>query len=454
MKNDDNYQLSTVNSPLSSRLSTVNSQFKMTEVGVIPEDWDSGCLGEKVQKVGSGITPTGGERVYKKEGRPFIRSQNVGWGHLLLDDVAFIDDGTHETFQSTEIVIDDVFVNITGASIGRSAVADDRIIGGNVNQHVCIIRTNQGQLHPRFLNYFLLSKLGQQQIDSFQAGGNRQGLNFGQIRSFQLPLPPLHEQRAIATVLSDVDALLAAQDKLIAKKRDIKQAAMQQLLTGKQRLRKTMDSGELIVDNEGNPVYFSGEWEVKRLGDVADIDSDNIGGDTPSDFAFNYISLEDVDIGSLRSYSEQVFSSAPSRARRRLKAGDILVSTVRPNLQSHLLFTSMQPNWVCSTGFSVVRCKIQDAVSGYVFSHIFANGVTKQIEALLTGSNYPAINGGDVRKLEIPLPSIKEQTAIAAVLSDMDADLAALEHQRDKTRAVKLGMMQVLLTGKIRLTAN
>ena len=158
-----------------------------------------------------------------------------------------------------------------------------------------------------------------------------------------------------------------------------------------------------------------------------------------------------MDVGSLRSYSEQVFSSAPSRARRRLRAGDILASTVRPNLQSHLLFAATLPNWVCSTGFSVVRCKSQDADPGYVFFHLFGHRVTKQIEALLTGSNYPAINGGDVKALEIPIPALPEQTAIAAILSDMDAEIATLEARRDKTRALKQGMMQELLTGRTRL---
>ena len=161
----------------------VKAGYKKTNVGVIPEDWDEIQLGEKTTKVGSGLTPTGGAKVYKQEGRPFIRSQNVGWGTLLMDDIAFIDDKTHATFPDTEIEEDDVFLNITGASIGRSALADARVVGGNVNQHVCIIRTIKNQLHPRFLNYFLLSKVGQQQIDSFQAGGNRQGLNFGQMSS-------------------------------------------------------------------------------------------------------------------------------------------------------------------------------------------------------------------------------------------------------------------------------
>src|SRR5205085_4166295 len=181
--------------------------YKQTEVGVIPEDWEVCSLGDRVTKVGSGITPTGGEKVYKKEGRPFLRSQNVGWGSLLLDDIAFIDDETHGSFSSTEINLDDVLLNITGASIGRSAVADVRLLGGNVNQHVCIIRTDANKLNPYYLNFFLLSENGQKQIDSFQAGGNRQGLNFGQIKSFQIPLPSLPEQRSIVTVLSDVDAL-------------------------------------------------------------------------------------------------------------------------------------------------------------------------------------------------------------------------------------------------------
>lgn len=161
----------------------MNPGYKQTEVGVLPDEWAVAQVGETATKVGSGITPTGGHRVYKSEGRTFIRSQNVGWGTLLLDDVAFIDDAIHGTFADTEIKSGDVLLNITGASIGRSAVADGRVEGGNVNQHVCIIRTHSDRLAPRFLNYLLLSARGQGQIDSFQAGGNRQGLNFAQVRS-------------------------------------------------------------------------------------------------------------------------------------------------------------------------------------------------------------------------------------------------------------------------------
>ena len=153
-------------------------------------EWEARELGPKTIKVGSGITPTGGDKNYKQTGRPFVRSQNVGWGCLLLDDIAFIDEETHRSFRSTEIEALDVLLNITGASIGRSAVADARIAGGNVNQHVCILRVKPKELNPIFLNQYLISQNGQKQIDSFQAGGNRQGLNFAQIRTFSIPFPP------------------------------------------------------------------------------------------------------------------------------------------------------------------------------------------------------------------------------------------------------------------------
>lgn len=195
-------------------------------------EWAVKTLGEIAIKIGSGITPTGGEKVYKAEGRPFIRSQNVGWGTLLLDDIAFIDEETHDSFKATEICAHDVLLNITGASIGRSAVADSRVENGNVNQHVCIIRPVESELNPYFLNTFLLSNQGQKQIDSFQSGGNRQGLNFGQIRSFVINLPPVAEQTAIAQILADMDAEIAALVQKRAKTVALKQGMMQMLLTG------------------------------------------------------------------------------------------------------------------------------------------------------------------------------------------------------------------------------
>lgn len=193
-------------------------------------EWTECELGLLTTKVGSGITPTGGDKNYKTEGRPFIRSQNVGWGELILDGLAFIDEETHQSFSSTEIKVSDVLLNITGASIGRSSVADSRIAGGNVNQHVCIIRVKQDEFNSRLLNQFLISERGQKQIDSFQAGGNRQGLNFAQIRSFGIPLPPTKdEQQRIADCLSSLDDLITAQTQKIDALKTHKKGLMQQL---------------------------------------------------------------------------------------------------------------------------------------------------------------------------------------------------------------------------------
>ena len=179
-------------------------------------EWKKCTIGELTIKVGSGVTPRGGEAVYKTDGHPFVRSQNVGLGQLLLDDIAYIDEDTHQRQKNTELQLDDVLLNITGASIGRSAMATKEIVGGNVNQHVCIIRT-QDNLISSFLCNFLLSSYGQKQIDSFQAGGNRQGLNFEQIKSIKITIPTVNEQCKIAQLLQLVEDRISTQNKIIEK---------------------------------------------------------------------------------------------------------------------------------------------------------------------------------------------------------------------------------------------
>jgi type I restriction enzyme S subunit len=397
--------------------------YKQTEVGEIPEDWEVCSLGDIVTKVGSGITPTGGEKVYKKEGRPFLRSQNVGWGHLLLDDIAFINEETHGSFLATEIKLNDVLLNITGASIGRSAVADDRLPGGNVNQHVCIIRTNASRLSPYYLNFFLLSESGQKQIESFQAGGNRQGLNFEQIRSFQIPLPLLSEQQAIADALSDVDALITSLDQLIAKKRDIKQATMRQLLTGKTRLPG-----------------FSGEWEVKNLDEITmcldnlrvplnEEQRSKIKGDYPYcgangvlDYVNDYVIDDDIILIAEDGGYFDEYAYRPIAYR--------MVGKCWVNNHAHIL-------------------KAREHIDQ---NFVYYSLVHKNILSFLASGTRAKLNKSEMYKIEINIPKSKtEQQAIATILSDMDAEIAALEQKRDKIRALKQGMMQELLTGKTRL---
>ena len=200
------------------------------------------------------------------------------------------------------------------------------------------------------------------------------------------------------------------------------------------------------------PQRFSGEWETKRLQDISDINPQNFSSNTNPDYKFNYISLEQVDSGRLLGYSEEVFRTAPSRAQRALQNGDVLMSTVRPNLMAHLFFYGQVPNAVCSTGFAVLRAKHDSSVPYFLFSQLFSESVNNQIDKILSGSNYPAINSRDVKLIEIPCPPhVSEQRAIAEVLSDVDGLLNALDALIAKKRAIKQATMQQLLTGKTRL---
>ncbi len=192
------------------------------------------------------------------------------------------------------------------------------------------------------------------------------------------------------------------------------------------------------------------DWEVRHFEDVSDIDKESLNGSTPKDYEFDYISLSDVDSDDFQiETTRQVFSSAPSRARRIVKHGDILMSTVRPNLQGFSLIRNEVNDLIASTGFAVITAK--KCCNEYLFQYLFSSGIERQFYQLLVGSNYPAINSSDVRKLKIPLPPLPEQKAIAHVLSTADAAIHTTEKLIAQKELRKKWLMQQLLTGKKRL---
>ncbi|MEL4424852.1 restriction endonuclease subunit S [Shewanella indica] len=212
-----------------------HTEFQASPFGKIPKCWSVETLGEHTIKVGSGVTPKGGSKAYVDTGIPLIRSQNVLFGKFKLDDVAFITEQQHEKMKGSQLQPKDVLLNITGASIGRCAVLPADFEEGNVNQHVCIIRMSQA-ITPEFCGWFLNSNLGQKQIWNLQAGGNREGLNFQQIRSFRIPVLTVEEQCSIVEILSTVSDKLNLLEQQKVETQKLKKGLMQKLLTGEWRV--------------------------------------------------------------------------------------------------------------------------------------------------------------------------------------------------------------------------
>ena len=268
-------------------------------------EWKKCTIGELAIKVGSGVTPRGGESVYKTNGYPFVRSQNVGLGHLILDDIAFIDEETHLRQKSTELKLEDVLLNITGASIGRSALVNEQVVGGNVNQHVCIIRTKEN-LISSFLCNFLLSNYGQRQIDSFQAGGNRQGLNFEQIKSIKIAIPSTKEQTKVAKLLQLIEERIATQNKIIDKLQSLIKGLNQHLLcSGNDWITYKLNNlAQIKSGYSGNQISIKTPYKVSRIETISKhcIDIQRIGyvEDIPESYKLNVSDILFSNINSVQ----------------------------------------------------------------------------------------------------------------------------------------------------------
>lgn len=418
----------------------------------IPDGWSMVELSKLVEKVGSGITPTGGEKVYKLKGRPFLRSQNVGWGSLLLDDVAFINEDTHKSFKSTELKINDVLLNITGASIGRSSIVDERVIGGNVNQHVCIIRTDKKKLNPHFLNLFLLSQRGQHLINSYQAGGNRQGLNFEQIRSFKIPLPPVDEQALIANILRVWDKAILDHTRLISQKELSKKWLMQGLLSGNKRLRG-----------------FNGTWKEYLIEEVFDfVATTSFSRDClTSDTTKGHIYC--IHYGDIHATYENDHLDIKNEKRvpilkaefenggfRFLKEGDLIIADASEDYDGV---------GECVEVTNVGRAKIigglhtivlRDKKKGFTTlgfkGHYFNNTlILNTLRRLSTGTSVYSISKSSLESVRIKVPTPAEQSAITNILNSADKEIQFWKRKLSLIEEQKKGLMQLLLTGKKRI---
>ena len=409
-----------------SKVKHIPQGYKDSPLGIIPKEWEVKRLGELCTKIGSGVTPRGGQNVYLSQGRPFLRSQNVANGYLLLDDVVFIDEITHQKQKSTEIELDDVLLNITGASIGRSAVATSEIVGGNVNQHVCIIRLKDKTL-SYYICAFLLSYIGQKQIDSYQAGGNREGLNYDQIASFKIFIPSSKEIIQIWNFLSLWDTAIEKQSELIEKLKLRKRALMQQLLTGKKRLPG-----------------FSGEWEEVKLGDVFDERNETNRDDLP------LLSITGDKGVIYQSDSDKRDISNDDKSKyKRICPNDIGYNTMRMwqgrSALSELegivspAYTIVTPRENVNVEFMAMLIQQPRVVYDF-WTH--SQGLVSDT----LNCKYP-----DFSQVKVRIPTKQEQTAIAFVLVKADKEIELAKDKLANLQSQKRGLMQQLLTGKKRI---
>ena len=204
-------------------------------IGTIPADWEVVRLGDGVVHVGSGVTPRGGKSVYTPSGITFLRSQNVHFDGLRLENVVRIPPETDKAMARSRVQPNDVLLNITGASIGRCTVVPSDFGPANVNQHVCIIRTSD-QFNPRYVWKWLSTPRSQKEIDDIQTGQSRQGLNYQQVRQLSIALPPRSEQDAFVEILSGLDATIAEAKREQDGLRSLKESTADALLTGEARI--------------------------------------------------------------------------------------------------------------------------------------------------------------------------------------------------------------------------
>ena len=209
-------------------------------IGEIPAEWSITKIKSGVTKIGSGKTPSGGAETYTDSGVIFLRSQNVYDCTLNLESPTYISPEVDATMKSTRVLPDDVLLNITGGSIGRCSIVPKTLGLANVNQHVCIIRTNPLIFLPKYMQYFWVSTLGHLAIDLYQTGGNREGMSADAIRNTPIPYAPLNEQKEIADYLdakcAEIDGLIAKKEQLVKELESYKKSLIYEVVTGKREV--------------------------------------------------------------------------------------------------------------------------------------------------------------------------------------------------------------------------
>lgn len=422
-------------------------RWKQTNVGVIPKDWETKCVGEMGEvRAGKALAVRG-----TGPQRPYLRTKNVFDGRIAIDDVLQMP-MTDTEFGQYRLRRGDVLLN-EGQSlefVGRSAIYREEYPEPCAIQNQLVrFRAREG-VSAEFAAH-LFRHCQRTGVFAKIALQTTSVAHLGVSRFARLPLPwpsDYAEQEAIAEALSDADALIESLEQLLAKKRQLKQGAMQELLTGKRRLPG-----------------FSGEWETKALGDLFNFS----GGLSASRAQLSaeghcYLHYGDIHLSSKSFIDVRTeFQNIPRlkvplgevSKKSLLSDGDVVfvdASEDDEGASKHVVVISPD-NTPFISGLHTIVAKSKAAELDHQFRRYCfqTRAVKAQFRFFAVGTKVSGISKTNIAKVTMPIPSVAEQAAIAAILTDMDAEIVALETKLAKARQIKQGMMQELLTGKIRL---
>ena len=415
--------------------------YKRTEVGVIPEDWESSSVCAIASSTRNAIVggPFGSDLVskdYVAHGVPVIRGQNMS-GQWISGSFVFVTPTKAKSLEANLAHPGDIVFTQRGTLGQVSLVPDKPFSAYLVSQSQMKLSVNRKVAAPLFLFYFFTSYEQQKSIQGRTIQTGVPHINLGILREMPVRLPPLAEQRAIAEALSDVDELLAALEALTAKKRAVKQAAMQELLTGKSRLPG-----------------FSGVWETKRLEDLGSFSKGRgIKREDVSDAGLPCIRYGELYTRYKDYILNPVSRIPPAVALEALpiKKGDLLFAgsgETAEEIGICAAYLGEEPAYAGGDVITLTPSGQNSIYLGHLMNHPI---VATQKARMGQGDAVVHISASNLAQVSIELPPLTEQTAIANILFDMDAEIAALERRRDKTRVVKQSMMQQLLTGRVRL---
>ncbi|MDA8454451.1 restriction endonuclease subunit S [Acidovorax sp. GBBC 3334] len=400
-----------------------------------PADWEVKTLDEVGTVTSGKRLPLGSRLLDNPTSTPYIRVTDMRPGTVALSNIKYVPDDVAPLIDRYRIFSEDIFISVAG-SLGIAGKVPRELHGANLTENAD--RITSISCSRDYLLHVLMSPLTQAAINAIRTVGAQPKLALERLRKFVIPLPPNRaEQDAIALALSDVDALLAGLDRLIAKKRDLKQAAMQQLLTGQTRLPG-----------------FHDPWESKRLGEIGTFlkgsgvrkDEAN-SGDRP---CIRYGEIYTHHHNCIKEFSSWISVEVASAACR-LKQGDLLFAGSGETKEEIGKCVAYLHSAEAYAGGDIVILRPFAADAAFMGYYCNTGSINAQKASKGQGDAVVHISAAALSSIEIALPTVAEQNAIATVLLDVDAELAALEARRDKTRALKQAMTQELLTGRIRL---